>query len=228
MLHPARRARRGRRSASSIRLGRKPARVLPPPVGATSRASRPARACRDHLQLVPPRAPAARGEPVREQRGQRRRGAADRRPRCAYSMFPFRFTSSRRYLGACPSSPLRPRAYRGRTLAGPARPRLACTAGRGGRVRRRRRAQIGRGAAEGSSPPAPSWSPTPADGATAGRRAAGPVGRAAGRAGAVRLRAARPLLRPLAQRPGPGRSGASEPRAPRPRPRPCASPPTAC
>ena len=37
-------ARRGPRSASSTRLGRKPARVLPAPVGATSRTERPARA----------------------------------------------------------------------------------------------------------------------------------------------------------------------------------------
>ena len=35
---------RGGRSARSIRLGRKPARVLPPPVGAISRAWRPSRA----------------------------------------------------------------------------------------------------------------------------------------------------------------------------------------
>ena len=68
---------RGGRSASSIRLGRNPARVLPPPVGAISRASRPPSAFSDHGELMRPAAPAA----AREPRGEgRRRSSHGRRP----------------------------------------------------------------------------------------------------------------------------------------------------
>ena len=51
---------------SSARLGRKPASVLPPPVGEIS--STLSRACRmlQHGQLMRPRRPAARGKPVEE------------------------------------------------------------------------------------------------------------------------------------------------------------------
>ena len=55
----------GRGRPSSIRLGRKPASVLPPPVGATSSTDSPGQPMRHQAQLMRPRRPAARGEPGR-------------------------------------------------------------------------------------------------------------------------------------------------------------------
>ena len=55
------------RSARQM-VGRKPASVLPAPVAATSSALRPARARVEHVELVAARLPAARREPVLDDR----------------------------------------------------------------------------------------------------------------------------------------------------------------
>ena len=83
------------RSARSGWAG-SPARVLPPPVGAISRASRPGARLLDHRQLVRARRPAARGEPGGEARREQGQGAA---PSIAdgYSMFPVRFITRRAF-----------------------------------------------------------------------------------------------------------------------------------
>ncbi len=58
------------------RLGRKPASVLPAPVGAISRVERRAATCFDQRQLVRARLPAARGKPAAERLRQRGSGWA--------------------------------------------------------------------------------------------------------------------------------------------------------
>ena len=57
-------------SISSQMVGRNPASVLPAPVAATSKRAPPAPRQVEHLELVPPRLPAARGEPVLDDLGQ--------------------------------------------------------------------------------------------------------------------------------------------------------------
>ena len=64
-------------SISSASVGRNPASVLPAPVAATSSACRPARAAASIVELMPPRRPAARGEPVGQGLGQ---GGGSRSP----------------------------------------------------------------------------------------------------------------------------------------------------
>ena len=54
----------GRPRERSIRLGRKPAKVLPPPVGAIRSASRPVPHLVEQVELVGARLPAPRGEPA--------------------------------------------------------------------------------------------------------------------------------------------------------------------
>ena len=63
--------------AGETRLGRKPASVLPAPVGAISSVERPALRLGEQLELVRPRRPAARGEPGGEGRGQQARRVGD-------------------------------------------------------------------------------------------------------------------------------------------------------
>ncbi len=64
-------------SLSSTRLGKNPASVLPPPVGAISSTERPAWARRQQFELMVARRPAAAGEPAAENfRQQRRRFGA--------------------------------------------------------------------------------------------------------------------------------------------------------
>ena len=66
--------RRFGRVARSTRAGRKPASVLPAPVGAISSTERPACGTRQEVDLMGARRPAALREPVEERSGQARRG----------------------------------------------------------------------------------------------------------------------------------------------------------